>query len=616
MMQRHDDPVKESRSKDEAGRYTSRPISLYVDNPILEHKSFTPPIVQQTFLQHTPPSKVADLRFLSSANFSSESVAEIPLTPNLDLKRFSVGNSPVMQGASHVRNHRPRPKSGIFSMETTGFAILEDGSPIQTTPRSNYGRYKDVSSPSRGFPSPQQQLRSTSPQRQAYRSTSPQRQTLRSTSPQRQNDQFRSTSPVHATQYSPFNFQPEVLNLAVKPAHRKGHKYKHSSVSMNLFQEPPPSLTTQQLGIPDLYPIPNFTESANSINHSQKLRLAWSSSHLVLSLIVFLVGIRYQILTLSTLAHLIFYDSIGSFVILFVDIMANFEVWNKSLIAYPFGLGRLEVLVGFALGASLIMVGFDLVLHFVEEFIILIVNGTEEHEHNSHHIHSGHLGIENLFAYESVLIITLIWTVVTSNYILAYDRITEMIEDVPKVKLGGLINEGSSTVRSNVYKYASTISKTTQTWSKSPTHLLTFCYSLYLMTLPILPETDEVNEIISLIVALLLCHTGWKLVKSLGGILMCSFPQTDYEYLLLKSRILERVTLLDFYRLFYTVEKFFITKFNYELYIVGIKLNMAGASNDDESRLLFEINRIVQKEISESDGKRNKIEITIDIMRA
>ena len=46
---------------------------------------------------------------------------------------------------------------------------------------------------------------------------------------------------------------------------------------------------------------------------------------------------------------------------------------------------------------------------------------------------------------------------------------------------------------------------------------------------PLIPQSltsdlaIDINEAATITVALLLCYNGWKLVKTLGGILLCSF---------------------------------------------------------------------------------------------
>lgn len=603
-----------------------------LDSPTFSRKSHQVPRIIKTnnTVLYPEMSKPADLHKLASANFSTESLTDpnlnlfVPLTPSPGPK---YSNSPIFQpsASAHHRansNSRARPKSAIFMMDSN-YAISEDGSPIQSpinnTPRSRnsiqFGQkmsYIPADLPPTGPPS-------STPSRPPSPSRS-----RRSTSPVR-----RSKSPV---KYLPFNFQPqEVQNslLQVKPAHRKGHKYKHSSVSMNLFQETPIAVT-QQLSIPNLYPIPNFKESLSSISSGQKLKLSWSLFHLAMSLVIFVVGFKFKLSAMSTLAHLIFYDSLGSVVIVFVDIMSNFEVWNNSSIAYPFGLGRLEVLAGFALSSSLIMVSFDLISHFLEEFIILlvVVDTNEEHDgenHSSHHIHGEHGYHANWFVYEFTILLTILVTLISSNLILKDDKITEMISEEKALKTvpdGGILGQPrqNAAIKSPapIEEKTATLSRFIKLWSRNPTHLLTLSYSIYLIVVPVLPTPEsfvvDINEFTNLVIALLLCYIGCRLTKSLGGILLCSYPYSDYDYHVLKAVITDKILGLDFYKSTNTIEKFFITKFNYQLYVIGLKISVKGMSSDEESRLKFEINRILKREIELLDTD-SKLEVTIDISR-
>lgn len=397
--------------------------------------------------------------------------------------------------------------------------------------------------------------------------------------------------------------------LQVKTAHRKGHKYKHSSVSMNLFQEPPPvAVSADQTIIPDLHPIPTFKESASSLTYEQKVKLAWSVCHLLLALVIFLVGFEFKLASLSTLAHLIVYDSLGSLVIVLVDVMSNFEVWNSSSLAYPFGLGRLEVLAGFALSTSLIMVGCDLISHFCEEFVIewVVRDPGVDHEaqqHLSHHIHGGG-EIENMFAYELALCLTIFVTLCTSRYIVASERINDMISSTTKED-------------ANQLKIAPMLSVVL----KHPTHFLTLFFAIGLAFLPILPTSFtskidlEINDASTLTIACLLCFTGWKLVKKLGSILLLSYPYSSYDYYNLRNEIIDDIYTIDGFKKTFTVDKLYITKFNHLLFVVGLKISVLGASVDDESRFQFEINRLIARKIASLEYTRPQLELTIDIDR-
>ncbi|KAK6199401.1 uncharacterized protein RJT21DRAFT_127670 [Scheffersomyces amazonensis] len=592
-----------------------------------------------------------DLRNLASANFSSDSLsgsqpqtisyiamspiisANNPLSPvnlttNYHLRKYSnssINGSPISQPV-HLRNgsstnSRPRPKSAMFGFDSNHYTIAENELAISTpsinVPGSRNSLYSSNSQPFSKSPS-------------------------RSSSPTRNSRQMRSKSPVRRSNspnksYQPFNFKSQDMflnpngsahSVSSKPAQRKGHRYKTSSVSMNLFQEPPPASSNEQLTIPDSYPIPNFKESIASIKSNQKLRLFWSAFHFLSSLIVFIIGFKFKISPLSTLAHLVFYDALGSLVIVFVDIMSNFEVWNNSSMTYPFGLGRIEVLAGFALSSSLIMVGFDLLSHFVEEFIVLWVvdnEGEAIEQHSSHHIHAEHGNNGNndinWLIYNGILISIIIITLISSNYILALDKINEMISSSDDSKQNNNVEEIE--IKDNKFTTSSKLHKFLKIWTKNPTHFLTLAYSIYLITIPLLPGTFfeditiDMNEAATLLVALMLCFTGWKLVKSLGGILLCSYPYSDYDYHILKSVITDRLLNSDSFKSSYSIDTLFITKFNYELFVVGLKLTMKGADIDEESKIRFEANKIIRQEISHIDFSipTNGIEITVDINR-
>ncbi|PVH21593.1 hypothetical protein CXQ85_000575 [Candidozyma haemuli] len=128
------------------------------------------------------------------------------------------------------------------------------------------------------------------------------------------------------------------------------------------------------------------------------------------------------------------------------------------------------------------------------------------------------------------------------------------------------------------------------------------------------PLKVDVDEASTLFVASTLCYAGWKLVTTLGGILLISFPYTEYDYSVLKSSVTEQIMGLDIFKPAYSLNHLFITKVNYQLYIAGVKITMKGGSSDDESRMLFEVSRIFDNAMKAFE-KDSKVEITIDIDR-
>lgn len=609
-------------------------------------------------------SEHQDLSFLASANFSTDSIAEVdedilnsfasngntnePSTPKMgsgNILNFSNGHSrrysisalsSPTQMMRPTPNNKPRPKSAFFnddsfrndeSVLNTNSSLQSPSAPTSTSGRQNHRRNNYIPPP---IIAPPHSSRSNSP--------------TRSTSPTRANKNFRSKSPIRRSGspvklYQPFNFtSQEVMlnngstpNSSLRPAHRKGHKYKHSSVSMNYFQEPTPSKVndSQYLNtIPNLYPIPTLRESVSSITKDQKIKLCWSIIHLTLSLIVFISGHRINTPELSTLAHLIFYDSLGSMVIILVEIMSNFEVWNNSSIAYPYGLGRLEVLIGFGLAASLIMVGFDLLSHNFEEFIVLFIGmETEDNHHSrgSHHVHRDDNGSSDSFIYFSVLILTFVVTLVTSNYILAAKKLNKIIKENPthsrNISNIGILDDTKLEDIGKEGKWTKKFEEFTNIITKNPTYILTLLYTVFLILSPmisgfILRQLEmDANELASFLISLLFCLTGWKLVKALGGILLLSYPSSNEIYNKLKVSITNDISRLDCFKQAYKVEKLFITKFNYEVFVVGVGISMIGGSVDDEARIRFEISRLIRSKLERRQKGTFKMELTIDIDR-
>lgn len=549
------------------------------------------------------------------------------LTAHQNQKPFSGSGAIAPIILSEINNTvkiaRSRPMSASYYDSYT--PISEDGTPIKV-PISNTPRSRN----SLGFilkstylPAASNALAPPS-QHQGYIPNS------RSSSPTRSRHSYRSKSPVRRSsspsKSNPFNFKTQEmmsnndsnssLNV-IKPAHRKGHKYKHSSVSMNLFQEPILDFerNKQLLEIPDLFPIPNFKESLASIDSKQKLKLCWSLVHFCLAITIFVLGFQFKLSAFSTLAHLIFYDSLGTVLVVIVDIMSNFQVWNNSSIVYPFGLGRLEVLVGFGLSASLIMVGLDLLNHFVEEYIVTLMATDVDHA-LSHHIH-GEQGYTNWFIYEFMLIVSIVITLISSNFILVSDKVRVVDSDI-RSKKGSPSNETTSRIsKKNMFEI---FHKYVYAWAKNPTHLITISYAAYLLLYPLISKftgTDDLNDLASLIAASLLCYSGWRLVTALGGILLCAYPYNEHDYQNIKSIIKDQIHELDFFKPSYKINKFFITKFNYKLFVVGLQINMIGATSDDDSRIRFEIYRIVKREIEAISmvTYNSDLEITIDVTR-
>ncbi|KAI0024342.1 cation efflux family-domain-containing protein [Xylariomycetidae sp. FL0641] len=187
---------------------------------------------------------------------------------------------------------------------------------------------------------------------------------------------------------NPFNFQTQVISTSPvnKPnvGQRRGHKYKHSSISAQhqIFLEPPPR---PPLALPRDLPVPTVKEAWKSMSKDQRRRLYWCICHLFVAVYVFLSA--HGSLAMTALSHLIFFDVGSALICVAVEVFGNFEVWKRSSIRQPFGLERAEVLAGFAMSVFLIFGGFDLVSHNVKH--VLESKGGHAAHHPDPHEHLG-----------------------------------------------------------------------------------------------------------------------------------------------------------------------------------------------------------------------------------
>jgi hypothetical protein len=115
---------------------------------------------------------------------------------------------------------------------------------------------------------------------------------------------------------------------------RRGHRYKHSSVSTQhqIFLEPPPRAP---LALPASLPIPTFKEAWKSMSKEQTVRISWCLCHALVA--AYVLYSAQGSLALTALSHLIFFDAISATICVVVDVFCNFEVWKRSSIRHPFG---------------------------------------------------------------------------------------------------------------------------------------------------------------------------------------------------------------------------------------------------------------------------------------
>ncbi|KAI4142880.1 MAG: hypothetical protein LQ340_007186, partial [Diploschistes diacapsis] len=289
---------------------------------------------------------------------------------------------------------------------------------------------------------------------------------------------------------APFNFQP--MQLSKSPitkssvGQRRGHKYKHSSVSHQIFLEPAPK---PQISLPNSLPVPTFRECWLSMSREQNTRFWWSICHATIA--AYTLWSASGSLALTSLSHLILYDSLGAMLCVVVDVLSNFEVWKRSTIRHPFGLERVEVLVGFAMSVLLVFMGIDLISHNLQHLLESLGSHAAHHAHDHGRVSPRTVDVVALLA----VLATIVSALVLNNH----------------ARIGKVMR----------FAYFSSLPSILA----NPSHLLTLTCSSLMLLLPLLSITlyTHLDRLISGTIALSMCAIGVRLVHRLGLMLLMSY---------------------------------------------------------------------------------------------
>lgn len=314
-------------------------------------------------------------------------------------------------------------------------------------------------------------------------------------------------------QVSPFNFQPSAMAKSpvtrsvqfpfmppslIKKCHtdrfltqqsvgqRRGHKYKHSSVSHQIFLEPAPRAP---ISLPNSLPVPTLREALRSMSREQNTRFWWSICHALIA--AYTLWSAGSSLALTSLSHLIFYDSLGALLCVAVDVFSNFDVWKRSTIRHPFGLERAEVLAGFAMSVLLVFMGMDLISHNIQHIL------EDAGGHEAHHAHShARVGAGSI---DTAALLAMVATIVSAMVLHNHARIGRVMHIAYFSSLPSILS--------------------------NPSHLLTLTCSALLLLLPLLSIEvyTALDRLLSGTVALCMCLVGGRLVHKLGLMLLMSF---------------------------------------------------------------------------------------------
>lgn len=384
----------------------------------------------------------------------------------------------------------------------------------------------------------------------------------------------------------PFNFQ--TVSMAKSPiiksniSARRGHKYKHSashhSMSNFQFNETP---VRPALSLPASLPIPTFKECRTSMSTDQKIRFYWSLAHMAVAGHV--AWNAHSSAAMEALSHLIFYDSLGAMLCVFVEVWHNFDVWGRSSIRHPFGLQRMEVIAGFALSVLLIFFGFDLISHNAKHALEGLGN------HQPHRSHSHHDRVSAGMVDFTVLL-ALVSTLVSAVGLKNHARIGKAMRFAAMEKL------------SLPYPLNGVLG--------NPSHFLTLSCSTTMLLLPLLElhTYEMIDKLLSLSIAFAMLILGVHLGKNVGGMLLMSYPGPGVSEVIQdieQDPLVRRVDTAKFWQAHYGVG------------IANLRLRVGGAGGEESAlvRLRERIVGLIRNRLSGgygASGTGQKWEVSIE----
>lgn len=229
------------------------------------------------------------------------------------------------------------------------------------------------------------------------------------------------------------------------------------------------------------------------MSRDQQTRFWWSICHMLIA--GYVLWSAEGSLALTALSHLILFDSLGAMLCVVVDVLGNFEVWKRSSIRHPFGLERAEVLAGFAMSVLLFFMGLDLISHNLQHLLEGLGDHEAHHVHEHERVSAGEVDTASLLA----IISTLISALALGNHARIGKAMRfAYIESLPSI-LG------------------------------NPSHFLTISCSLIMLLLPLLSIKVYLwlDRALSLTIALSMCFLGFRLVRTLGFMLLMSYDSGD-----------------------------------------------------------------------------------------
>ncbi|RFU34955.1 hypothetical protein B7463_g1394, partial [Scytalidium lignicola] len=362
---------------------------------------------------------------------------------------------------------------------------------------------------------------------------------------------------------NPFNFKTETYVAGPvgksNVGQRRGHRYKHSSVSAQhqIFLEPPPR---PPLALPASLPIPTFKEAWKSMSPEQTTRTVWCLCHALVA--AFVVYSSQGSLALTALSHLVFFDAVSASICVGVDVFCNFEVWKRSSIRHPFGLERAEVLAGFAMSVFLVFMGFDLISHNLKHVLESLGSHTPHHPHVHQRVSFGSV--------DSAALLSIIATLVSAIGLKNHARIGKAMRFAYISSLPSLLS--------------------------NPSHFLTLSCSFIMLVLPLLSITYYVwmDRLLCSIIAISMFVLGVRLAIVQGLMLLMSYSGKGVPEVMYEIESDPSIT---------AVEEARFWQAHYGLCMANLKLRVKGVDDSALSKLRERINLLVKNRLGGGYGK-------------
>ncbi|KAK6351149.1 Endoplasmic reticulum zinc transporter [Orbilia javanica] len=383
---------------------------------------------------------------------------------------------------------------------------------------------------------------------------------------------------------SPFNFKQVVMAPPTNPGsmnqqanQRRGHRYKRSSISHQIFTEPKPRAP---LAVPLSLPIPTVKEWRQSMTKEQKIRLGWGLVHFGIA--IFCAWKGHGSLAMTALSHLVIYDAVSAALCVVVDVLSNFDVWSRSSIRHPFGLQRAEVLIGFAMSVLLLFMGFDLIQHAAQD-LVAGFQGEEDHEGHSHggHGHHRHQRVPN-GTIDSYALLVIGATLVSGIGLKNHVRIGKALRFAYISNLPSILS--------------------------NPSHFLTLSCSGLLLLLPLLSVTMYawVDRTLSLTIAVSMIVLGLRLVKILGSMLLMRYGGEGVPEVVKAIEQDSAVT---------TIEEASFWQVHYSLCMANLKLHVRLSDASTEAKIRERITRLIKDRLGGVYGQGKRTwDVTIEIV--